>query len=405
MKKFSLTLALLLASIFIVFAQKSKYEFRDLVFQVFEQIDNEKSNLEVIASLKRKFTIVEEDSCVLVKGLPVGFDTRIYFFKTKVVFEQKNVETTTDLGRISSAITSLVDVLNRFGYIVTANYEYKNYSLKRNNYWDMYTDFNPYQGITWLVIKGDIKIQKTKEQMAREEEQKRLEENERKRKEEKERREREELLKREKEMGKLLSSINGSVLRYKVDSISCEKACKKVRSLDLIESVKPLIEELPTEVKVLIHVDSLGMTIVKIDDDVVDHNLNVLFGPASNYCVVNGNVCYKHGSNIFFLMEMKVPVRYLETWVCGLKNRNGNFVYYREAPDKVQEWCRENILTNGFHAIEYVICGDKCIINKIVVDKKSEQFIKGKDPHKAKKVWKSIGGAILLGGLVGVSAF
>lgn len=248
-------------------------------------------------------------------------------------------------------------------------------------------------------------IKDTPERRKKIEETRKQEEEARRQKEEKERREREELLKREKEMGKLLSSINESVLRYKVDSISCAKACKKVRSLDLIESVTPLKEELPTKVKVLMHVDSLGMTIVKIDDDIVDHNLNVLFSSASNYCVVNGNVCYKHGSNIFFLMEMEVPVRYLEMWVCGLKNRNGNFVYYREAPDKVQEWCRENILTNGFHAIEYVICGDKCIINKIVVDKKSEQFIKGKDPHKAKKVWKSIGGAILLGGLVGVSAF
>ena len=55
-----------------------------------------------------------------------------------------------------------------FGYLDVVNYDYKIYDVRRKKTWRMTTDLNPYQGIAWLTIKGDVKIYKSKEQIAKE---------------------------------------------------------------------------------------------------------------------------------------------------------------------------------------------------------------------------------------------
>ena len=62
-----------------MFAQKNKYEFRDLVFQCFEKIDDGKSDVEVKRWLKAHFKTEETPECYIVKGLPYGFNTNVYF--------------------------------------------------------------------------------------------------------------------------------------------------------------------------------------------------------------------------------------------------------------------------------------------------------------------------------------
>ena len=367
-----------------VFAQKSKYEYRDLVFQVFEQIDNEKSNLEVIASLKRKFTVVEEDSCVLVKGLPAGFDTRIYFLKTKVVFEQKNVETTADLDMINSAITSVVDMLNRFGYIITANYEYKNYSLKRNNNWSLYTDLNPYQGIAWLIIKGNLKIQKT-------EEQKQLEEKEKKTRKEKERKERQELLKREKEIERILPVIEQTNISYAVNDFYNKKYFEKIKSDDSALTLQKL--EFNGDVDVLIRADTTGVDIVKIGEEIVDADSLILSQASTKYCTFNGVDYYKYQGYIFCHKKIYVRTKIFEKGYGGLRNKGGVFEYYKNVSDSVKKACEQSFTKRGEYFFEYTIVGDDVSVKELnSLERKQKDEIRG---------GKTIGRKILnIGGIV-----
>jgi hypothetical protein len=100
-----------------MFAQKNKYEFRDLVFQCFEKIDDGKSDVEVKRWLKAHFKTEETPECYIVKGLPYGFNTNVYFHPTKIVFEQENVSSFEDLDAINRAIASAINAFKMFGYL------------------------------------------------------------------------------------------------------------------------------------------------------------------------------------------------------------------------------------------------------------------------------------------------
>ena len=65
-------------------------------------------------------------------------------------------------------IASAINAFKMFGYLDVVNYDYKIYDVRRKKTWRMTTDLNPYQGIAWLTIKGDVKIYKSKEQIAKE---------------------------------------------------------------------------------------------------------------------------------------------------------------------------------------------------------------------------------------------
>ena len=111
---------------------------------------------------------------------------------------------------------------------------------------------------------------------------------------------------------------------------------------------------------------------------------------------------------MFYNKKMDIETKTLEKGVYGVEKRKGKFKYYEAVPNEIQEWCESNITQNGFHSIQYINYNGKYTIKLINVTKDIKKVLQGKDPQKAKKVWRtigSIGGSILLlGGLIALKA-
>lgn len=376
-----------------MFAQKNKYEFRDLVFQCFEKIDDGKSDVEVKRWLKAHFKIEETPECYIVKGLPYGFDTKVYFHPTKIVFEQENVGSFENLDKINRAITSAINAFKMFGYLDVVNYDYKIYDVRRKKTWRMTTDLNPYQGIAWLTIKGDVKIYKSKEQIAKE---KKEAEDTKKRLEEQKRQEEAEQVKKQKEVEKILAIYRETDIMSKVTDYLNNKYTEQIKACE--RKLEKLVLNYTGDVNILLCGDSTGVNIVKIDDDIVNNELNNLQSSSTIFYTLNGEHYYKYWDKIFFTKKIHVESKTFEHGYSGLKNREGRFQYYGSLSDTVKKACEQNFTKQGEYFFEYSIIGDEVIVKELILERKQKDEIRGRKTTGRKIL--TIGGTVVLLGVI-----
>ena len=168
-------------------------------------------------------------------------------------------------------------------------------------------------------------------------------------------------------------------------------ALKKMEDWNVLK--EPRKEKINVVTTVFVCVDSLNTSIVKIDDDVIDKELNILYNMASPYCVMN-NINYSKYQNFIFYKKQIYKTITLEKNVYGLKNNNSKFKYYKTVPNEVKEWCQNNIKQNGFHAVEHINYDEQTIIKLITITKEEKRELQG---NKSFKIWSTIGAALVLG--------
>jgi len=376
-----------------MFAQKNKYEFRDLVFQCFEKIDDGKSDVEVKRWLKAHFKTEETPECYIVKGLPYGFNTNVYFHPTKIVFEQENVSSFEDLDAINRAIASAINAFKMFGYLDVVNYDYKIYDVRRKKTWRMTTDLNPYQGIAWLTIKGDVKIYKSKEQIAKE---KKEAEEAKKKLEEQRKQEEAKQVKKQKEVEKILAIYQETDIKSKATDYLNTKYAKQIKECE--RKLEKLVLNYAGDVNILLCGDSTGINIVKLDEDIVNDELNNLQPSSTIFYTLNGENYYKCQDKIFFTKKIHVETKTFEHGYSGLKNRGGTFQYYGNILDMVKKACEQNFTKRGEYFFEYSIIGDEVIVKELILERKQRDEIRGKKTIGRKIL--TIGGSVVLLGVI-----
>mgnify|MGYP007087742245 CR=1 FL=1 len=231
--------------------------------------------------------------------------------------------------------------------------------------------------------QAEIRDQKIKEQLKIEEQRKQAEN------------------KRKEEVEKILLTVNEKKIDEYVREYFENKLIKESEYWDI---------NIKTIVNVKIYVDSLNTNIVSIGDDIINERLNTLYWNSSqtHYCTINGTDYSKCQNSVFYNKKIDIETKTLEKGIYGLEKRKGKFKYYEAVPNEIQEWCESNITQNGFHSIQYINYNGKYTIKLINVTKDIKKVLQGKDPQKAKKVWRttgSIGGSILLlEGLIALKA-
>ena len=238
--------------------------------------------------------------------------------------------------------------------------------------------------------QAEIRDQKIKEQLKIEEQRKQAEN------------------KRKEEVEKILLTVNEKKIDEYVREYFENKLIKESEYWDILKG--PQRKNIKTIVNVKIYVDSLNTNIVSIGDDIINERLNTLYWNSSqtHYCTINGTDYSKCQNSVFYNKKIDIETKTLEKGIYGLEKRKGKFKYYEAVPNEIQEWCESNITQNGFHSIQYINYNGKYTIKLINVTKDIKKVLQGKDPQKAKKVWRttgSIGGSILLlEGLIALKA-
>lgn len=238
--------------------------------------------------------------------------------------------------------------------------------------------------------QAEIRDQKIKEQLKIEEQKKQAEN------------------KRKEEVEKILLTVNEEKIDEYVREYFENKLIKESEYWDILK--EPQRKNIKTIANVKIYVDSLNTNVVSIGDDIINERLNTLYWNSSqtHYCTINGTDYSKCHNSMFYNKKMDIETKTLEKGVYGVEKRKGKFKYYEAVPNEIQEWCESNITQNGFHSIQYINYNGKYTIKLINVTKDIKKVLQGKDPQKAKKVWRtigSIGGSILLlGGLIALKA-
>lgn len=238
--------------------------------------------------------------------------------------------------------------------------------------------------------QAEIRDQKIKEQLKIEEQKKQAEN------------------KRKEEVEKILLTVNEEKIDEYVREYFENKLIKESEYWDILK--EPQRKNIKTIANVKIYVDSLNTNVVSIGDDIINERLNTLYWNSSqtHYCTINGTDYSKCHNSMFYNKKMDIETKTLEKGVYGVEKRKGKFKYYEAVPNEIQEWCESNITQNGFHSIQYINYNGKYTIKLINVTKDIKKVLQGKEPQKAKKVWRtigSIGGSILLlGGLIALKA-
>ena len=223
-----------------------------------------------------------------------------------------------------------------FGYLDVVNYDYKIYDVRRKKTWRMTTDLNPYQGIAWLTIKGDVKIYKSKEQIAKE---KKEAEEAKKKLEEQRKQEEAKQVKKQKEVEKILAIYQETDIKSKATDYLNTKYAKQIKECE--RKLEKLVLNYAGDVNILLCGDSTGINIVKLDEDIVNDELNNLQPSSTIFYTLNGENYYKCQDKIFFTKKIHVETKTFEHGYSGLKNRGGTFQYYGNILDMVKSLLKE----------------------------------------------------------------
>lgn len=201
-----------------------------------------------------------------------------------------------------------------------------------------------------------------------------------KEKEEEEERQRQAELERQKEVVNILSTINRNKIEKEVYNYYESKLLKESEYWDVLE--KPKKEEINIISDVLIyHTDSLHTEIVRIDKDILDNKLNTFYWEKAwhNYCKIDGVSYSKYQNSFFCINKIDIKTKSLEKGIYGVEKKKDKFKYYKTVPNEVQEWCKNNITKNGFHAIQYTNYGGEYTIKLINVTKDVRKILQRKD--------------------------
>lgn len=177
-------------------------------------------------------------------------------------------------------------------------------------------------------------------------------------------------LKRQKEVENILSTLNrDAIVEEKVYDYYTNKLLKKSEYWDVLE--KPKKEKIDTIVNVLIHADFLNTNVVSIAGDDINKELSSLYWKSSqhHYCTINGINYSKYQNSVFYSKKISVKTKSLEKGIYGVEKKKDKFKYYKTVPNEIQEWCKDNITKNGFHAIKYINYDGKYTIELINVTK------------------------------------
>ena len=186
-------------------------------------------------------------------------------------------------------------------------------------------------------------------------------------------------LKRQKEVENILSTLNrDAIVEEKVYDYYTNKLLKKSEYWDVLE--KPKKEKIDTIVNVLIHADFLNTNVVSIAGDDINKELSSLYWKSSqhHYCTINGINYSKYQNSVFYSKKISVKTKSLEKGIYGVEKKKDKFKYYKIVPNEIQEWCKDNITKNGFHAIQYINYDGKYTIELINVTKEVKKILQQK---------------------------
>ena len=209
--------------------------------------------------------------------------------------------------------------------------------------------------------------------------------------------ERQEQVRREKEIERILPIIEQTNISYAVNDYYNKKYFKEIKSDNNVLALRKL--EFKGDVDVLLKVDTARVDIVKIGEEIVNEELNILSRPTTKYCTFNGVDYYKCQGHMFCYKKIYVRTKTFEKGYGGVRNRGGKFEYYKNIPDNVKKECELNFTKRGEYFFEYTIVGDDVTVKELSsLERKQKDEMRGR--KTTGRMILNLGcGALLLGAL------
>lgn len=275
-----------------------------------------------------------------------------------------------------------------------------NYFVPLGNVVNMYIIDKKSHEIYYAVDKNRLKVLKVQQEKIRQEKLQR-EEQERAEQIKEQEREQQEQIKKERECKKIFSSINEVAIESKVTDYLNTKYAKQIKECE--RKLEKLVLNYAGDVNILLCGDSMGVNIVKVDEDIVNDELNNLQPSSTLFYTLNGENYYKCQDKIFFTKKIHVETKTFEHGYSGLKNRGGTFQYYGNILDMVKKACEQNFTKRGEYFFEYSIIGDEVIVKELILERKQRDEIRGKETT-GRKILTTGGAIVLLGVIAACSA-
>ena len=129
---------------------------------------------------------------------------------------------------------------------------------------------------------------------------------------------------------RILLKLSGESLMGKqsfgIDPERLSDYAKQIKECE--RKLEKLVLNYAGDVNILLCGDSTGINIVKLDEDIVNDELNNLQPSSTIFYTLNGENYYKCQDKIFFTKKIHVETKTFEHGYSGLKNRGGTFQYY-----------------------------------------------------------------------------
>ncbi len=174
-----------------------------------------------------------------------------------------------------------------------------------------------------------------------------LEEQERAERIKEQERKQQEQIKKEENVKKIFSSVNEVAIKSKVTNYFNNKYIEKIKTYK--GKLDTLKLGYTGEVNVMIGGDSLGVDVIKIEDEDEKIILNDWIRASKYYCTLDGIYYYEYQEEIFFLKKLNIKTHSFEYGFGGLKNKGKKFTFYRNVPDLVKKACEQNFSQRGEH--------------------------------------------------------
>ena len=390
MKKLSFILVLLLVSTYIVFAQEKPLRG----YSLFEH--NPKEGVYKRFFGENSYDKAPIQEFYVVQNEEGGIELYVGFVGDASNLMKKHSEEKVEKSPVLEGKQSTIYTYIFSGTPITINIiEVYTLSTKKT---ECLISFKSYNEIIYFAkarkiakakMEKIIKDQLVKER-AKAEEQKRIEEEKRQREERQKEEKRQELLKREKEIERILPIIDQTNISYAVNDFYNKKYFEEMKSDDNVLTLRKL--EFNGDIDVLLKVDTVGVDVVKIGEEIVNAELNILYPASTKYCTFNGVDYYKYQGYIFCHKKI-----YFEKGYGGLKNKGGKFEYYKSIPDNVRKECKLNFTKRGEYFFEYTIIGDDVSVKELSsLERKQKDEMRGR--KTTGRMILNLGcGALLLG--------
>ena len=229
-----------------------------------------------------------------------------------------------------------------------------------------------------------------------------LEEQERAERIKEQERKQQEQIKKEENVKKIFSSVNEVAIESKVTNYFNNKYVEKTKTYK--GKLDTLKLGYTGEVNVMIGGDSLGVDVIKIEDEDEKVILDDWIQVAKYYCTLDGINYYEYQGDIFCLKKLNIKTHSFEYGFGGLKNKGRKFKYYRNVPDLVKKACEKNFSQRGEYFFYYLMIDNEVSVKNLELERKQRDAIRG-GKTTGRKILNTIGliGAVALG-LIGAAA-